>query len=1186
VAEVENTDPDSRENLDNLKGYEAETEDAWAVLVRHITGYPVPDRKTIFEKLTSTSGGPLFRMDIRERDLKSVVAESGFLVNEGQDYDIFFLDKNKRSSLMQARIVFEGRVKSDNELHFAGTSAEDVDDVSVREGNEFKDYNKQEMSTIPLAQYMNGPRAALMALRDGSTEGVKFAEQPVDDANAVVLKSFHSTGESFDRAAQFFKNNAVILKDWEDRFAREDASWKGEAADVFRNLLKKIRENYDGYVETFGATTNADGVTGEGGTVHSRALAIGSESLQTVATTLLEKWLEWAKSDYYDPLRVLRYLLDDLALWVNEHNIGKSGIEAYTHTGYQGAGYTTVTHSPREGFLQAHPDYGDLSDIANWKKVGEKAVELWNQGVDEKLVRPAIEQTSWLNNRFLDLTKDFTNNVPKPKTTSTAGEDYADDKLDDPGGKGGPDIDEWLDKLNDSNNDFLDDLNKNNNDVLDDLNDKNNDILDDLNKNNNDILDDLNNNSKTVLDDLGNINNTALDNLNDLGNANNDVLDSLGNLGNANNEALNSLGNLNSALPDGSSPNGGPPGGQSFPPVIPPLIQSLGNLGPLNGSQDRAGNNPNGAFSRSLGNLAGNGGLNTPTGGNTRLRDGAITTDFPNGGKSSFDPETGDLTTVSPDGSTVTRNLGDGAKITNPDGSVTALDRDGNLTTTYPDGTKQVVDPRTGQAITTNPDGSSTTTDLGSLEGLNNLNNPVGGLGDLGALGGLDGARDGLETSTGGRTSLGLDGDLNNVFPDGSRSSFDPGTGQLTVTDPDGSTRVVDLTHGAEVTNPDGSKTVLDNGQLKTTFPDGSTQVVDPDTGRTTVTDPDGTTRTVDLGGLNNPVGGLGDLGALGGLDGARDGLETSTGGRTSLGLDGDLNNVFPDGSRSSFDPGTGQLTVTDPDGSTRVVDLTHGAEVTNPDGSKTVLDNGQLKTTFPDGSTQVVDPDTGRTTVTDPDGTTRTVDLGGLNSDLNRGPGERLDLSGMGGPNGSGSSGGSGGGPSTVSRDVPFSDLGLGSGGNLGATALNGGLSSNGGLNGGPLGEGSGVAANPGQTPGSPGTPGMPGSPGMPMGGAGMGAGGGEKGNGERVRAVLVDAAEESERRKRRRRGAWNRQEGEDTFLAPASRVSTTSNGGDTRGENEPDAGRRTTSSSAYLEEDEDVWGTEEGGSPAVIGR
>ncbi|RPK56995.1 hypothetical protein EES43_23135 [Streptomyces sp. ADI96-02] len=1078
MAEVANADPDSRENVNELKGWGAESVDGWANLVHHITGFPMPDRKTIFERLTSTKGGPLFRMDIRERDLKSVVQESGFLVNEGQDYDIFFLNKNKQSSIMQARIVFEGRAKSGNEIHFDGTDADDVDDVSVHEGNEFKDYNKQEMSTKPLAEYMNGPRAALIALRDGGTEGVKFNNLSVPSTDAVVLKSFTDTGESFDRAAQFFKDKAVVLKDWEDRFSREDASWKGEAADVFRNLLKKVRENYDGYVETFGATSNADGVTGTDGTVYSRALEAGSQSLKDTASNLLGNWLEWAKSDYYDPLLVLRYVLDDLAFWVDENNISKSDIEATTHNGYQGAGYTTVRHSPQAGFSQEHPDYGDLSDIANWKKVGEKAVELWNKGVDEMLVRPAVAERSRLNNIFLDLAKDFTENVPKPKTTSTAGEDYADDKLNDPGGTGGPDIDDWLKKLNDNNNDFLNDLNENNNDILDDLNNNNNDILDDLNNKNNDILDDLNNdnkdiledlgnNNKTVLDDLGNINNQALDNLNDLGNANNDALNSLNDLGDANNNALNSLGNLgNLNAPLGE---GGPLGGDGQtlpPPVLPPLTQSLGNLGLNNNPQDGVRNNPTEEFTRSLGNILGGAGLNTPTGGNTRLRDGGgLTTDFPDGSRSSFDPETGQLTTTHPDGSTKTVDLGDGAKITNPDGSVTSLDRDGNLTTTFPDGSKQVIDPRTGEAVTTNPDGSTSTSNLGDLGGLNGLNGP-------------DGALDGLR-----------------------------------------------------------------------------------------------------------------DLG----LDGNGDGLETPTGGRTSLGLDGDLDNVFPDGSRSSFDPDTGELTTTNPDGSTKTVDLTHGATVTNPDGSKTVLDNGMLKTTYPDGTTQIVDPETGRTTITDPDGKTRTVDLDGLGSDLNRDTRDRLDLDSLGlNGNGNGiSSGGSGGGgPSTVSRDLSLPDLGLGNGGGNSTTGLDTSLSA---LGGGTLGgEGSGNGLNPGQTPGAPGqtpggpgAPGMPGSPGMPMGGGGMGAGGvGEKGNGERVRAVLVDSAEESERRKRRRRSPWNRQEGEDTFLAPAHRPTTTSGGGGTQGEEEQNSARRTTSSSAYLEEDEDVWGTEEGGSPAVIGR
>ncbi len=464
-----------------------------------------------------------------------------------------------------------------------------------------------------------------MALRDGGTEGVKFAGSRWTTTTPSCSSPSPIPGSPSTAAAQFFKNKAVVLKDWEDRFAREDASWKGEAADVFRNLLKKVRENYDGYVETFGASTYADDATGSGGTVYSARCPSAARPSRTVPRTC---WgTGW--SGRSPPLRPAA----GAALSARRpRDVGERAQHrperhrGLHHTGYQGAGYTSVTHSPKGGFLQEHPIYGDLSDIANWKKIGDRAVELWNQGVDQDLIRPAIAETSKLNNRFLDLTKDFTENVPKPKTTSTAGEDYANDKLNDPTGGGGPDIDEWLEKLNENNNDFLDDLNKNNNDILDDLNNKNNDILDDLNSKNNDflddlnknsngILDDLNQNNKTVLDDLGNINNTALDNLNDLGNANNDVLNSLGDLGNANNEALNSLGNLGNLGNLGDDLNGGP---VRSPGRHPPVTQSGPvNFGPLNGNQDGTRGNPNEEFTRSLGNLLGNGGLNTPTGGST-----------------------------------------------------------------------------------------------------------------------------------------------------------------------------------------------------------------------------------------------------------------------------------------------------------------------------------------------------------------------------------------------------------------------------------------------------------------------------------------------------------------------------------------------------------------------------------------
>ncbi|MGW7368724.1 AAWKG family protein [Streptomyces sp. NPDC054841] len=1059
-------DPNSVANLHKFDNAGVPSTDTWATLVTHITGFPVPDRNTLFDTLRSDHGGKLFRMDIKERGLDSAVRDiketsldtvdekSGFLTKTGEDYDIWFFDSGKKESIMQARIVFEGRLKSDDEVIFDGPNSDNVRDAQVREGNEFTDDNKDKMSTIPLARYMNGPRAALLALLGGGTQDARFSNLGVPGADAVDLNSFNTTGESFDFAAKFFKDHAVVLKDWEDRFGRDDASWKGEAAEVFRSLLKKIRDNYDSYVETFNSMPGSGGGTGTGNTVYSRALSLGRKYLEDSANKLLEAWLAWAKSPYYDPHRVLRYVLDDLAQWVDANNVAKTEI---TSTSSESS--TTVSHSPLGDFSQVHPEYGDLTEIVNWAKVGDKAVKIWSQGVDEFLGKPAAQVQSDLNNHFVDLGMDFSGNVPKPKSTSTASAEHKERKAK-----------EEINRQNEENRKAQ------------------NELRGEQRREQEEAKHRAEEQRKAVERNLGGlngpnaVNERNLGNLDGLRNRNNPVTESLGKLGDVNNPSGDDQQRSSTNPPPITQSLGNPgalnngPGGtnNSAGAANEAITQSLGNPGALNngpGGTNNSAGAANDAITQNLGNLGGlngpnngaGGSLRTPTGGDTQLTDGKLTTDFPDGSSTAFDADSGVLTTTHPDGSVTTQNLGDGTRVTNPDGSVTSLGDDGKLTTTFPDGTIQTADPANGQAITTDPDGTTTTENLGNLGNLNGQN----GLGDLGDLGDIN---SGLTTES---------------------------------------------------------------------------------------------------------------IGDLGNLNSDRSGLETPTGGRTALD-DGDFTTAFPDGSKATFDPANGLLTTTHPDGTTTTADLTHGAKVTNPDGSTTVLDNGRLATTFPDGSTQVIDPDTGVATVTDPQGKTETVDLRGLNSAGNVGS---SDI--PGGLNESG------GGDRTTTRDVPVSELGLG-GGNVSAAGSGGGLvgagsfSSDGvGVTGAaPLSDSAaGSTGTPLTAAAAPGAPGMPGMPmgGMPMGGmGGMGAGG-ERGNGERVRAVLVDAVEVSERRNRRRRSPWNRQEDNDTFLAPASRVATT--GGDSP-EEEAEPGRRPTSSADYLEEEADVWGTEQGGTPAVIGR
>ncbi|MEU2444620.1 AAWKG family protein [Streptomyces althioticus] len=1214
---VDRYDENSEENVNRYEDVTDASSDVWASLVTHITGYPVPDRSTIFDTLRSDHGGKLFRMDIRDRGLGSFVQDaSGFLRNTGEDYDIWFFDSGKRTQIKQARIVFEGRVRAGDELIFADPGTDDVANASVREGNEFKDYNKDEMSTVALARYMNGPRTALLELRGGNTGNARFSNLGVAEDAAVDLKSFDTTGQSFDFAAQFFRDQGPKIKEWEDALGREDATWKGEAAEVFRSLLTKIRENYDAYIETFDETPSTGEGDGTGKTVYSRALSQARQALENAADKLLDAWITWANSDYYDPHRVLRYVLDDLAVWVDANNVANTEIKT-TYSAYSSSTY----HDPKEGFSQNHPEYGDLTDIANWAKVGDKAVQIWSRGVDEYLVKPARSVQSTLNNTFLDLSGDFTENVPEPKSTSTASQEYEERKAEE--------AQDEINRQNEENRRYQDELREEQNrqreedkryqdelreeqnrqreedkraqDELreeqkrqreedkryqDELREEQNRQREEDRRYQDELRAEQEKQADEAQEQLRTFNDrttTDLDGLDDVLNRNVPVTESLGDVGGINGGGDGSLTQNLGALGDANN-------------AVNESLAGLGDTGGTGGGDQRTAVPPT-ANLGSLGGLNSGGGTRTPSDRTTGLVGGDPVARFPDGSSTRFDPDTGLLTTTGPDGTTTTTDLGNGLQVTNPDGSVTSLTDDGKLTTTFPDGRTETIDPSTGRAVTTSPDGTTTTTDLGSLGDLNS-----------GAGGGV------LDTPTGGTTQL-TGGELTSRFPDGSSTSFDPDTGTLTTTGPDGSVTTTDLGNGLQVTNPDGSVTSLgDDGNLTTTFPDGTTQSIDPSTGRAVTTSPDGTTTTTDLGSLgdlngrsdlsslgdlptqsNGDLSGLGDL-DLGSLDGLNSdtgsGLRTPTGGETSLAGD-DLLTRFPDGTRATFDTQTGMLTATHPDGSVTTTDLTHGVQVNNPDGSVTSLDNGMLTTEFPDGSTQVVDPETGIATVTDAQGNTETVNLNDLNtgntqtSSVGGGIFDELDaLDTLGG------GGGVGGGTST--ETLSPSDLDLSNGGSLGpatGAGLTAGASvgTDGLVTGAaaPLSDGTtatGGSLGPVAASGTAGAPGMPGTPGMPMGGMGGAGGGGDKGNGERVRAVLVDAAEESERRNRRRRSPWNRQEDSDTFLSPASRVATT--GGASPEEEATDQGRRVTTSADYLEEDADVWGTEDGGTPAVLGR
>ncbi|WP_020372373.1 AAWKG family protein [Streptomyces xiaopingdaonensis] len=1076
---------DSKDYGKDWKNFKADADedDVWAKFLHHISGYPMPSRSKLFEDLTSPEGGPLFRMDFQDRDVSSVL-DTGLDTNKNQDYDIWFFTKDGKK-LRQARIVFEGSNQDDDgKTQFTDNSgADSAADIAVSKGSEFTDYNDDKFSHKTLREYMNGPRDVLLALSNsGNTADVTFGDSQVKD-QSVNLGSLDDTAQAFDRVSRFFENHSEVIKGWEDALTKDEAVWKGESADVFVNLLKKARKNYEGYVDTF--TTSGSG-EGSGNTVYAKALQQAKKDVKETASDLLGHWKKWAQSEYYDPLRVLANVLHQLAVWVDENNVSKVTLHTTTSWGGYGPAVTTTRAETSGGFTTNHPEYGDLEDKESWKKVGQEAVRLWNAAVDEYLGEPSRELQSELNNSFADLSDDFSDNQPTPKTTSSAAEDYnnygggSDDKAQDEIDKMKEDYEKELDKLKDGYEEQLD---------------KQEDAY------------------KEQIDDLKN----------DMKDQQNEFKDQL-------NEQEENFDKERDKYEEHMD--------KMQEEFDEQLNEGLGNLN---------GNNA-GPGTLDLGGLNGGDGLNSLLGGD--------------------DAQSSNRTVL--DGSDVFGNGGgpnqeSGAHVM---GGLNGLGG-------------------TGQSPNQNQRNNNVDQQLRKLEGLN---------------GGGPGGGTGLETPTGGQTSLTGDGSFETSFPDGSKSVFDPDTGELTVSGPDGES-TADLKHGASVLNPDGSTTSLKDGQLTTEWPDGTTQSIDPDTGEATTKDPEGRTTTENLRSLNGGQqnGGLGDLGNnfdqpltesvsnLGGLNSGGlggDGLETPTGGQTSLTEDGDLATSFPDGSQTVFDPDTGELTSSGPGGES-TTDLKHGADVLNPDGSTTSLEDGQLTTEWPDGTTQRINPDTNIATTTDPEGNTTTTDLAGLNSGNNGGLdglGNRNtgnlgdietqvpDLNGVGG-------GGGGGSVSSLDSDLP---------GNTASTSGGNGLFDGIGADGGgagsdtPGGGGTSVQGGGPQQAGAGGAPMMP-----PMGGmGGMGGGGaGDKGNSERIRAVLHDAAEESKRRQRRRRGGWGRGEDEDTFLT--QRPSTTGGRTENEGsEGSAEAPRTSTSSADYLEEDEDVWGTDDGGAPAVIGR
>ncbi|HEY5834686.1 AAWKG family protein [Streptomyces sp.] len=773
--------------------------------------------------------------------------------------------------------------------------------------------------------------------------------------NGVDLHDFAKRARSFDAAGDFFAQHTQTLKQWLDALGSEQAAWKGKAAGVFWHLLDDLHNKYENFTAQLRPPgfqpSSASPSTGyQSSTLHGDSL-IGAEVALHGGLRQLYQTYEnffWQRGTPIsitrangsgdsqqapaDPRDILNQIMADIAQWIQQYNWSQVTVT----TG--GSGYMGNPTAPlweASASFSSSPAWGNLQDTSTWSAIANEAVRRWTSNVEANLDTPSHPVVSQLQQSWVRVMDPGWN-------TKFAFEDTSRRSLDT----------ELQQEITEVKQKELGDQGKN-------------------------FQDSLNNFGKNIGDFGKNIGDFGKN----MGEFGNNLGKNMGEFGNNIGEFGNNLGKNLSEF--GSNLGGGPP-----PPAFtanPSGSNNFGSLGGTHGLPDLTGTQgtsftTNPAGLNNFGGLDGGthglpgltGGIRNPDGSitttgpgglplttfpngstlttlpggltqltnpngsvSTRNPDGSVTTTFPNGTKTTVNPD-GTVTTTTPDGKTTTSHLSPGEELPNPDGGTSTIGPDGTVTTHFPDGSSFTSNPD-GSFTTTNPDGSHTTTfPNGSVQtvgpdGQTHLTQPNGTVSTPDAHGGV--------TTT---------------FPDGTRTTVNP-DGTVTTISPDGHTTTSHLGAGEVLTNPDGSTTTITpGGGVSTHFPDGSSFTSNPD-GSFTTTNPDGSHSTTFQNGMVETVGSDGQMH-----------LTSPNGSVTTQNPDGSLTTQFPQGGSTTVNP-NGDVTTTTADGRTITSHLDPGQSLVNPDGSTTTIGtDGAVTTRFPDGSSYTVNPD-GTVTTTNP---------------------------------------------------------------------------------------------------------------------------------------------------------------------------------------------------------------------------
>ncbi|MFF0742973.1 AAWKG family protein [Streptomyces sp. NPDC004111] len=623
--------------------------------------------------------------------------------------------------------------------------------------------------------------------------------KPVDALDSVDLTTFAPTAKAFDRVTAYFRTQTPVLEQWVKELNSEYSAYRGNGADVFRDLIDAIGVGYRDFlrlIQSAGGDKGGQASTSvpdyKSDSAVSDKILEAEKAIHTAAVSLHTAWKTWVGTGLWLGTAHLDQLLDEVATWLNTNNIVKM---QQNQNEVSQAG---------EGFLSVHPTYGDLTQEASWKQLSRAAHTKWSATLAD-LDTAASTAMLNLNQAMAGASSNTTftfkagvSSLKEANAVDEAGKAKADAEKEKEDAKKEMDKQkEEMNKQKEESEKKLDEFKKGGDGKPDvpplGQNETGGNGMGNLGGGAGGLGDKGGQKPPTTgaipplgLNDTGG-NGTGLGGDNGLGNS-----------------VKNPDGSVTTKNPDGSMTTTYPDGHKETTPpgVLPPALNPNGTSGGI-----------------------GTGGVPGKT---VKGPDGSTTTYNADGSRTTTHKD-GTTTTVNPDGSSVTNN---------PDGSKTVLNKDGSETITYQDGTKATIKPD-GSTITQYPDGSSTklapngTLTTTDAQGNSTTSHPAPG--------------STVKNPDGSSTVYGRDGSTTTTHEDGTKTTVSP-NGTVTTVDPDGTKTVSHLGKGTStITYADGSVAqVGKDGTVSTTYKDGSTTKLGPD-GTYTTTDADGHKKTEHL---------------------------------------------------------------------------------------------------------------------------------------------------------------------------------------------------------------------------------------------------------------------------------------------------------------------------------------------------